>query len=214
MDGHIDSSNAVKIFVKEYIQPFLKNAGFSKTGMNFYRQRGDIIDAIIIEGSTHNGWGNSMFFVNYCMESHEFQAITGQPQNTKIHYSSCLYNRRLHEGPDSRQNLILMEQGRLVDFEQFSKDLLNDLQQVIDYLDEIHTTQQLVAIALDGRGLWQYENLCYYLAKTRDIRTLKTYVRDLHTRFHSDIRWPSISTNIASRIGEYSSDSEISPLLG
>lgn len=213
MEASIDSSNAIKVFVREYIHPHLKAAGFTKTGLTFYRLRGDIIDVINVQGNSHNGWGNSQFYLNYSMDSLEFQAKSGQTVNAKPFYNSCLYSRRLHEGPDSRQNLILMEQGNVVNFEQFGKTLLSDIDVILEQFDRTTTVQQLVALVMERKGLWQYQELCRYLVETGEIDTLKQYLSQLKANFAHDDRWPIFSRKISEAIGSYVNDSDIQTLL-
>lgn len=213
MDDVIDSSNALKIFVRDYMKPCLKEAGFSKKGMNFYRQRGDIVDVINFQGSSHNGWGNSIFFLNYGMDSVEFWTQTGNTANLQPHYTTCLYSHRLFEGPDDRQNLRLMENSVRVDFALFSKEILSELQQLLDQFEQVTTAQQLVSLAISTQGLQHYQDICRYLTKNHDLAQLHKYIDRLHSRLHKDDRWPFFSNKIAATIGNYADDPKIRSLI-
>lgn len=213
MDNAIDSSNAIRLFVRDYIAPFLKEAGFSKKGMNFHRQRDDIIDVFNIQGNSHNGWGNSVFYLNYGMDSVEFRIQTDQPVDLKRDYTLCLYSHRLFEGPDDRQNLRLMENSVSVDFAQFSKELLVEIQQLLDHFNQITSTQQLVNLAISTQGLQHYEEICRYLTKNHDVTQLRKYISRLHSKLHTDDRWPFFSEKITTIIGEYANEPDIGRLL-
>lgn len=209
-----DAGDAMKWLINEHIKPLLKQEGFAKYGMTFYRTRGDIVDVINFQGNKWNGFGYHSFYINCGMDSLAFQQKTTGQQNSKPHYSVPLYRDRIGSIISAAPKYVISENYKTPDLEKFASDLLEQLQELLIFYSKSTSLDDLLDLAIKRNGLQHYEEICYYLTQTQDKARLTKYIRDLHTMLSDrDDRWPLFADAIHAVIGEYVNDKLIEKLL-
>ncbi|PRC55147.1 hypothetical protein C6A85_45150, partial [Mycobacterium sp. ITM-2017-0098] len=75
------------------------------------------------------------------------------------------------------------------DMRAFAARLCENLRLVLDEVERLQSTRELVEYAVTDHLLIAYEKTCCYLAATDDIDTLNRYVGRLYDHFGHQDRW-------------------------
>lgn len=210
----LDGKDLIKWLLSEHVKPLLKQEGFAKSGMTFYRTRDDIVDVINFQGSKWNGFGNHTFFINCGMDSLDFQLKTTGQQNFKPFYSAPLYSDRIGSMISAVPEYVMSENYKTPDLEKFANSLVEQLKELLEFYSKSTSVDHLLDLAIKRNGLRNYEEICYYLAQTHDKKRLTQFVQDLSARFSGkDDRWLLFADAIHAVIGEYANDKIIAKLL-
>lgn len=179
------------------VVPALGPHGFTRSRNTFRRSRGALYDVINFQANWNNGvtpWYG--FFVNVGVGSTEIDdACPGHDPALHLEQGFLLDRRWEHLVPDAPYELRFHWN---TDMPAFAARLCANLARVLEEVERLQSTRELVEYAVANNLLIAYEKTCCYLAATDDVETLSRYVARLHAVFGDQERWAIFSR----RIGE------------
>ena len=182
----------------EGVEPFLRRLGFTRDGLEFRRERGEMYDVVGFQENWHNGVTRSHgSFINVGVGSKEVDAAWKGPRPVP------LLDRRWESiVPDLPYEVRF---DRNTDLIGFAAALCDALEDVLVVLEQYECTSSLVRYAVTHNYLHHYEQTCCYLAAVADVDTLTSYVRVLRDRFGHQERWGIFARRISEVTGEHAS---------
>ncbi|MBB2988612.1 hypothetical protein FHR72_000069 [Mycolicibacterium iranicum] len=187
------------------VGPALEGHGFLRSQNTFRRTRGPLYDVLGFQAN----WNNSVtpwygFFVNVGVGSVEIdQACPGHPSPLHPPEGFLLDRRWEHLVPDAPYEVRF---DCRTDMTAFATRLCENLVRVIEQVERLQSTRDLVDHAVGNNLLIAYEKTCCYLAAIGDSATLSTYVTRLHDHFGHQERWKIFGDRISAAAGRPSED--------
>jgi hypothetical protein len=191
---------AYESVVSNEVAPALRPHGFTRSQNTFRRSRGPLYDVINFQANWNNGvtpWYG--FFVNVGVGSVEIdQACPGHGPELHRPEEFLLDRRWEHLVPDAPYEVRF---DVTTDMSDFAARLCENLVLVLDGVERLQSTRELVEYAVAENLLIAYEKTCCYLAATGDTDTLARYVARLHDTFGQQDRWQIFSRRISAVAG-------------
>jgi hypothetical protein len=191
---------AYESVISKAVGPALEPHGFIRAQNTFRRSRGPLYDVINFQANWNNGvtpWYG--FFVNVGVGSDEIdKACPGHGPELHQPEGFLLDRRWEHLVPDAPYELRF---GLTTDMPAFAARLCENLHLVLDEVERVQSTRDLVDYAVTENLLIAYEKTCCYLAASGDIDTLTRYVARLYDAFGHRDRWEIFSRRISAVAG-------------
>jgi hypothetical protein len=91
--------------MKESISPYLKNQGFKKQNLNFYRQESDLKYLFNFQKNQYNSVDYVGFFINCGIYSEQIMSVIGEPVLLNPKEYECHFNNRINHlsGSENQQ---------------------------------------------------------------------------------------------------------------
>jgi uncharacterized protein DUF4304 len=194
---------AYESVISNAVVPALEPRGFIRAQNTFRRSRGALYDVINFQANWNNGvtpWYG--FFVNVGVGSAEIDgACPGHGPELHRREEFLLDRRWEHLVPDAPYEVRF---DRTTDMAAFAARLCENLRLVLDEVERVQFTRDLVEYAVAENLLIAYEKTCCYLAATGDSDTLTRYVARLYDAFGHQDRWEIFSGRISAVAGPVS----------
>jgi hypothetical protein len=191
---------AYESLVADEVVPALRQHGFTRSHNTFRRSRGPLYDSINFQANWNNGvtpWYG--FFVNVGVGSVEIdQACPGHDSDLHLPEGFLLDRRWEHLVPEAPYEVRF---DTTTDMPAFAARLRANLGLMLDEVERLQTTRDLVEYAVTENLLIAYEKTCCYLAAIDDADVLSRYVARLHDAFGHQDRWASFSRRISAVAG-------------
>lgn len=191
---------AYESLVADEVVQALGPRGFTRSHNTFRRSRGPLYDSINFQANWNNGvtpWFG--FFVNIGVGSVEIDhACPGHGPDLHLPEGFLLDRRWEHLVPDAPYEVRF---DRTTDMPTFAARLCANLGLVLDEVERLQTTRDLVEYAVTENLLIAYEKTCCYLAAVDDVDTLSHYVARLRGAFGRQDRWATFSRRISAATG-------------
>lgn len=197
--------------ISESVKPFLKNNGFKKKGLNFYKSLEPLIFLINFQKSYGNSSEETRFYINCSIHSSEIDDIQGKPKLVEPKEYETFYRNRISEITDTQRLYYVLNKD--TDLEKLNAEILSDLKIAITFFDPIRSTNDLINLMLEQKGLNKYEELVtYMLVKGRESDMVE-YINNLYRKHGSEDRWKLFENKINTILTRHSSLKTVVDLL-
>lgn len=195
------------------VAQFLGARGFVRINDEFRRDRGELDDVIGFQENWHNGsvrWHG--FFVNVGVASAEIDSACAGQGRPRTRANRYLLSRRWESLVPALPYELRLRPD--TDMTTFAQELCRGLGLLLDALERIDSTAELVRYAVGNNLLIAYETTCCYLAAIDDVDTLTSYVATLQDCFGHQERWSIFSREIRAETGRWASTLSERGVLG
>lgn len=176
------------------VKPLMKETGFKKVGLSFYKEHNDLIYLINIQNSTHNNYAEIDFYINCCIHSKQIDEGLGVEVRNQPKEYECYYGKRIKSITGYGKDRFPINSE--TDIPELQEELKANLIKAIDYLTEINHLDKLINLMITQNGLQNFQELLAFLIKTNRIDFAKTHIHRLYHDFNNDSRWPKFEQKI------------------
>lgn len=180
--------------LKDTIKPFLKENGFIKKGMNFYRKKDEMIYLINFQNSQGNTFEQTKFYINCGVHSTKIDTIIGKLELPEPKEYECYFRNRISSINKLNDDGYLINED--TDLPNLSLTIITDLEATISMFIKIKTTNDLTDLMITKNGLDNYIELFEYLIQTENKEDLTLFVKKLNSTFGSEKRWLIFENNL------------------
>ncbi|SCY88671.1 protein of unknown function [Paenibacillus polysaccharolyticus] len=190
-----------KEIIKNEVKPLFTRHGYTKKGLNFRRVEGDLIYGFNIQKSQGNTANHVRFYIN-CMihskELAELQSMTsgGKTMGEQVHLT-CRIEEIVPSAPD-RYSLT-----HDTDPITFSKELLSDLEDAVEYMKNITSAREIVEYYIAETALHLSEETFHFLLQNGDTTTAQKYLQQLQAKYGAENRWAIFQKKYAAIFAEF-----------
>ena len=143
------------------VKPLFKDNGFTKNGLNFYKNTPEFIYVVNFQKSSYNTAFETRFYVNCGIYGAFVGAATGKQTDLKPKEYECHFRERISSIIDSK--VAYYEINENADTAALCKNLTSDLAAVFIFFDEIKTERNLIDLMLNRNDLAVIDQLFEYL---------------------------------------------------
>jgi hypothetical protein len=187
--------------VAETIKPLLKNEGFVKKGLNFFKQKDDLIFVFNFQNSQGNTGTQIRFYINCGIHSTYIDQAISKAQNAAPKEYECYFRERISDITGAKTDgYIVNEQLNMQALEDI---VVADMKKAIVFFNQIQSTKDLVDLMIQKNGLNNYLELFEYLLVNKDLNRLKQYAGQLYEAFGKEKRWTIFENNLNNLLIKY-----------
>ena len=183
------------------VKPLFKDNGFTKNGLNFYKNTPEFIYVVNFQKSSGNSAFKARFYVNCGIYGAFVGAATGKETVLKPKEYECHFRDRISSIIDSKA--VYYEINENTDTATLYKNLTSDLRAVFSFFDEIKTEQNLIDLMLERNGLAVIDQLFEYLLIKREQEILTRQVLRLFEKYGNEARWKIFERRINDLLKKY-----------
>ena len=143
------------------VKPLFKDNGFTKSGLNFYKNTPEFIYVVNFQKSSGNTASETRFYVNCGIYGAFIDAAAGKKTVLKPKEYECHFRDRISSIIDS--NAAYYEINENTDTVALCENLTSDLMALFRFFDEIKTERNLIDLMLERNGLAVIDQLFEYL---------------------------------------------------
>ena len=166
------------------VKPLFKDNGFTKSGLNFYKNAPKFIFVVNLQKSSGNTAFETRFYVN-C-------GIYGA------------FRDRISSIIDSKT--LYYEINENTDTEALCENLTSDLTAVFRFFEEIKTERNLIDLMLERNGLAVIDQLFEYLLIKNEQENLTSQALNLFEKYGNEVRWKIFERRINWLLKKYEKD--------
>lgn len=193
------------------VKPLLKEEGFGKNGMNFYRKKEDLIFLFNFQNSQGNSADQTKFYINCGIHSTNIGQVIGKTELLDPKEYDCYFRRRISSIVKSTSDGYTIT--RETDLNDLGQTVEADLKAAIVMFNNVTSTNDLIDLMIEKNGLNNYEELFKYLLFTERKTQLKQFVKQLHQTFGAEKRWAIFESNLTDVLKENNSKKTIAAIL-
>ena len=143
------------------VKPLFKDNGFTKNGLNFYKNTPEFIYVVNFQKSSYNTAFETRFYVNCGIYGAFIDVATGKETISKPKEYECHFRDRISSIIDSKAAYYeINENSNTV---ALCENLTSDLMAVFIFFDEIKTERNLIDLMLNRNDLAVIDQLFEYL---------------------------------------------------
>ena len=143
------------------VKPLFKDNGFTKNGLNFYKNTPEFIYVVNFQKSSGNTAFETRFYVNCGIYGAFIDAATGKETISKPKEYECHFRDRISSIAGSKTAYYEINEN--TDTAALCENLTNDLRAVFSFFEEIKTERNLIDFMLERNGLAATNRLFEYL---------------------------------------------------
>lgn len=196
--------------INSTVAPYLKEAGYRKTALNFHRTAGDMYYVINFQND-RNSASQHNFFINVGIYSGAMQKAIGKPEISKPTYNDCFFDWRIEviTGSGNQKYTLTAD----TDMEEVTISVMSDIQHTVRFLNGINSADDLVDTLLARFTIVREQELLTYLIRTgqehkfplfaRRILEFKPRLKERWTFLENRVNEVFADHGLANRIGDY-----------
>lgn len=197
--------------IEEVVKPLLKENGFAKKGMSFYKRNADLIFLLNVQNSHGNSSEQTKFYINCGIHSTVIDKVIGRSELVEPKEYECYFKDRISSLINAVDDGYLITKD--TDLENLSLTLQQDLKAVMLLYDNINRTSDLTDLMINKNGLNNYQELFEYLLLTNNQADAKRFVKNLHDTFGQQRRWTIFEDNLSELLRKNKRKETIADLL-
>lgn len=183
------------------VKPLFKDNGFTKSGLNFYKNTPKFIFVVNLQKSSGNTAFETRFYVNCGIYGAFIDTTTGKETFLKPKEYECHFRDRISSIIDS--NTLYYEINENTDTEALCQNLIIDLTAVFRFFGEIKTERNLIDLMLDRNGLAVIDQLFEYLLIKNEQEILNRQALNLFEKYGNEARWKIFERRINGLLKKY-----------
>ena len=186
--------------IADTVKPILKVNGFNKKGMNFYKEKDDLIFIFNFQNSQGNSFDQTKFFINCGIHSTNIDRVIGKRDLLEPKEYDCYFRKRISSIIESTEDGYFITEE--TDLQMLNSIIERDLKTVIKMFNSINSTNDLADLMIEKNGLNNYKELFEFLLLTGNNVQLTRFVKQLHHTFGSEKRWTIFQGNLTELLKE------------
>ena len=169
------------------VKPLFKDNGFTKNGLNFYKNTPDFIYVLNFQKSSGNTAFETRFYVNCGIYGAFVGAVTGKETVLKPKEYECHFRDRISSIINSKTPYYEINEN--TDAAALCENLASDLRAVFSFFEEIKTERNLIDLMPDRNGLAVIDRLFEYLLIMHEQEILTRQALSLFEKYGNEARW-------------------------
>lgn len=186
------------------VKPLFKDNGFTKNGLNFYKNTPEFIYIVNFQKSNGNTAFETRFYVNCGIYGAFIDAATGKETVSKPKEYECHFRDRISSIIDSK--VAYYEINENTDTAALCENLISDLRAAFRFFDEIKTERNLIDLMLERNGLAVIDQLFEYLLIMHEQEILTRQALSLFEKYGNEARWKIFERCINGLLKKYEKD--------
>ena len=186
------------------VKPLFKDNGFTKSGLNFYKNTPKFKFDVNLQKSSGNTAFETRFYVNCGIYGAFIDTTTGKETFSKPKEYECHFRERISSITGSKAAYYEINEN--TDTEALCQNLTNDLAAVFRFFDEIKTERNLIDLMLDRNGLAVIDRLFEYLLTKNEQEILTRQTLSLFEKHGNKARWKIFERHINDLLKKYEKD--------
>ena len=186
------------------VKPLFKDNGFTKNGLNFYKNTPEFIYVVNFQKSSGNTAFETRFYVNCGIYGAFVGAVTGKETVLKPKEYECHFRDRISSITDSKT--LYYEINENTDTVALCENLTSDLRAVFRFFDTVKTERNLIDLMLEQNGLAVIDQLFEYLLIKNEQEILTSQALNLFEKYGNETRWKIFEGRINSLLKKYEKD--------
>ena len=186
------------------VKPLFKDNGFTKNGLNFYKNTPKFIYVVNFQKSSGNTAFETRFYVNCGIYGAFIDAATGKEFISKPKEYECHFRDRISSIIDSKA--AYYEINESTDAAVLCENLTSDLRAVFRFFDAVKTERNLIDLMLERNGLAVIDQLFEYLLIKHEEEILTSQALSLSEKHGNEARWKIFERRINDLLKKYEKD--------
>ena len=183
------------------VKPLFKDNGFTKNGLNFYKNTPEFIYVVNFQKSSGNTAFETRFYVNCGIYGAFIDAATGKEFISKPKEYECHFRDRISSIIDSKTAYYEINENTYT--AALCENLASDLRAVFSFFEEIKTERNLIDLMLERNGLAVIDQLFEYLLIKREQEILTSQALNLFQKHGNEARWKIFERRINDLLKKY-----------
>jgi len=183
------------------VKPLFKDNGFTKNGLNFYKNTPHFIYVVNFQKSSGNTAFETRFYVNCGIHGVFIDAATGKETVLKPKEYECHFRDRISSIAGSKTAYYEINEN--TDTARLCENLAGDLRAVFSFFEEIKTERNLIDLMLERNGLAVIDKLFEYLLIKREQEILTSQALSLFEKYGNEARWKIFERRINDLLKKY-----------
>jgi len=183
------------------VKPLFKDNGFTKNGLNFYKNTPELIYVVNLQKSSGNTAFTTRFYVNCGIYGAFIDAATRKETVSKPKEYECHFRDRISSITGSKA--VYYEISENTDTAALCENLTSDLRAVFSFFDEIKTERNLIDLMLERNGLAVIDQLFEYLLIKCEQEILTRQALSLFEKYGNETRWKIFERRINDLLKKY-----------
>ena len=183
------------------VKPLFKDNGFTKNGLNFYKNTPEFIYVVNFQKSSGNTAFETRFYVNCGIYGAFLAVATGKESISKPKEYECHFRDRISSIIDSKTPYYEINES--TDAAALCKNLMSDLRAAFRFFDEIKTERNLIDLMLERNGLAAINRLFEYLLIKHEQEILTRQALSLFEKYGNEARWKIFERRINDLLKKY-----------
>ena len=186
------------------VKPLFKDNGFTKNGLNFYKNTPEFIYVLNFQKSSGNTAFETRFYVNCGIYGAFVGAVTGKETVLKPKEYECHFRDKISSIINSKTPYYEINEN--TDAAALCENLASDLRAVFRFFDEIKTERNLIDLMLERNGLAVIDQLFEYLLIKYEEEILTRQALSLFEKHGNEARWKIFERRINDLLKKYEKD--------
>ncbi|EMG31399.1 DUF4304 domain-containing protein [Campylobacter showae] len=186
------------------VKPLFKDNGFTKNGLNFYKNTPHFIYVVNFQKSSGNTAFETRFYVNCGIHGAFIDAATGKEFISKPKEYECHFRDRISSIIDSK--IPYYEINENTDAAALCENLISDLTAIFRFFDAVKTERNLIDFMLERNGLAVIDQLFEYLLIKHEQEILTRQALSLFEKYGNEDRWKIFERRINDLLKKYEKD--------
>lgn len=195
----------------EVVKPLMKQNGFTKNGMNFYKKNDDLVFLLNFQNSQGNTIDQTKFYINCGIHSTAIDKVIGKPEILESKEYECYFKTRISSITNSADDGYFITNA--TDLHTLYLTITKDLKTVLAMYDNVKKTSDLTDLMINKNGLNNYRELFEFLLLTNNQTDTKLLVKRLHNTFGNERRWKIFEDNLSELLIENKRKETINDIL-
>ena len=186
------------------VKPLFKDNGFTKSGLNFYKNTPEFIYVVNFQKSSGNTAFETRFYVNCGIYGAFIDAAIGKEFISKPKEYECHFRDRISSIIDSKAAYYEINEN--TDTVALCENLTSDLMAVFRFFDEIKTERNLIDLMMERNGLAVIDQLFEYLLIKCEQEILTRQSLNLFEKYGNEARWKIFERRTNGLLKKYEKD--------
>lgn len=186
------------------VKPLFEDNGFTKNGLNFYKNTPEFIYVVNFQKSSGNTAFETRFYVNCGIYGAFIDAATGKETVSKPKEYECHFRDRISSIIDSKAAYYEINEN--TNMVALYEKLISDLAAVFRFFDEIKAERNLIDLMLERNGLAVIDQLFEYLLIKNEQEILTSQALNLFEKYGNKVRWKIFERRINGLLKKYGKD--------
>lgn len=183
------------------VKPLFKDNGFTKSGLNFYKNTPEFIYVVNFQKSSGNTAFEARFYVNCGIYGAFIDAAIDKETVSKPKEYECHFRDRISSLIGSKEAYYEINEN--TDMVALCENLTSDLRAAFRFFEEIKTEQNLIDLMLERNGLAVIDQLFEYLLIKREQEILTSQALNLFQKYGNEARWKIFERRINGLLKKY-----------
>ena len=176
------------------VKPLFKDNGFTKNGLNFYKNTPEFIYVVNFQKSSGNTAFKTRFYVSCGIYGAFIDAATGKETVLKPKEYECHFRERI--SPITGSKASYYEINENTDTAALCENLASGLRAVFRFFDAVKTERNLIDLMLERNGLAVIDQLFEYLLIKNEQEILIRQALNLFQKYGNEARWKIFERHI------------------